>query len=68
MLLIPGASPGAPDASAAGADARAVVVPGQVVAGRRVPTKQEIATINASLAPVASSDAPVTTAGGDSKP
>ena len=68
MLLIPGASPGAPDASAAASDARAVVVPGQVVAGRRVPSKQEIATINAALAPVAATDAPVATAGGDSKP
>ncbi len=34
MLLIP---PAAPDAGAAGSDARAVVIPGQVVAGRRVP-------------------------------
>jgi spore germination cell wall hydrolase CwlJ-like protein len=68
MLLIPPASPGAPDAAGAGADARAIVVPGQVVAGRRVPTRQEIATINAALPPVAASDAPIATAGADVQP
>jgi hypothetical protein len=68
MLLIPPASPGAPDAADAGADARAIVVPGEVVAGRRVPTRQEIATINAALPPVAASDAPIATAGADAKP
>ncbi len=68
MLVIPPASPGAPDASGAGSDARAIVVPGQVVAGRRVPTRQEIATINAALQPVAASDAPIATAGADAKP
>jgi hypothetical protein len=67
MLLIPPASPGAPDGSAAGSDARAIVVPGQVVAGRRVPTKQEIATINAALPPVTARDAPLVTAGADSR-
>jgi hypothetical protein len=66
MLLIPPGSPGAADASAAGSDARAIVVPGQVVAGRRVPTKQEIATINAALPPVTARDAPLVTAGADS--
>jgi spore germination cell wall hydrolase CwlJ-like protein len=67
MLLIPAASPGAPDAAAAGSDARAIVVPGQVVAGRRVPTRQEIATINAALPPVSANDAPIATAGGDGR-
>jgi len=65
MLLIPPAAPGAPDASSAGSDARAIVVPGQVVAGRRVPTRLEIVTINAALPPVAANDAPVATEGGD---
>jgi len=65
MLLIPAA---APDAAGAASDARAVVVPGQVVAGRRVPTRQEIARINAILPPVPTDDAPVVTAGGDGRP
>jgi spore germination cell wall hydrolase CwlJ-like protein len=67
MLLIPAASPGAPDADAAAADARAVVVPGQVVAGRRIPSRQEIARINAALPPVAPDDGPIVTAGGDGR-
>jgi spore germination cell wall hydrolase CwlJ-like protein len=46
MLLIPS---GAADPAAV--VTRAVVVPGQVVAGRRVPTPQEIARINAALPP-----------------
>ena len=61
MLLIP---PAAPDAGAAGGDARAIVIPGQVVAGRRVPTRDEIAKINAALPPLTPDDGPVVTAGG----
>ena len=42
--------------------------PGEVIAGRRVPTKEEIARVNAQLratpAP-AEDDGPMTTAGGD---
>lgn len=67
MLLIPSASAGgAPDAGAAAADARAVVVPGQVVAGRRAPTRDEIARINAVL-PTAAADGPMATAGADGR-
>ena len=68
MLLIPPSWPGAPDAGSAGSDARAIVIPGQVVAGRRVPSRQEIAKINAALAPVPANDAPIATAGADAKP
>ena len=53
MLLIPPASPGAPDAAMAATDARAVVLPGRYVYGRRIPTREEIAKINAILTPVA---------------
>ena len=67
MLLIPPASPGAPNAGAAGLDARAVVLPGQFVNGRRVPTRQEIARINAMLPPNPADDAPTVTAGGDGR-
>jgi spore germination cell wall hydrolase CwlJ-like protein len=65
MLLIPPASPGAPSAGAAASDARALVMPGHLVFGRRIPTRAEIATINAILPPVAADDAPVATSGGD---
>ena len=41
--------------------------PGEVIAGRRVPTKQEIARINAQLAPPAVDEGPMTTAGADQK-
>ncbi len=45
--------------------------PGEVIAGRRVPTKEEIARVNAQLrnAPAASDvdDGPMSTAGGDQK-
>ena len=44
--------------------------PGEVIAGRRVPTKEEIARVNAQLraAPApAEDDGPMTTAGGDRK-
>lgn len=58
MLLIPPAASGAPDAGSAAEDARAVVVPGQVVAGRRVPSRDEIATINAALPPVEAGASP----------
>jgi spore germination cell wall hydrolase CwlJ-like protein len=68
LLLIPPSWPGAPDAGSAGSDARAIVIPGQVVAGRRVPSRQEIAKINAALAPVPANDAPIATAGADAKP
>jgi spore germination cell wall hydrolase CwlJ-like protein len=67
MLLIPPGSPGAPDAGGAASDARAVVVAGQVVAGRRIPTRQEIAKINAALPPVLPEDVPMPTAGGDGR-
>jgi spore germination cell wall hydrolase CwlJ-like protein len=40
--------------------------PGQVVGGRRIPTRQEIARINAQLPPFAN-DTPVATAGGDGR-
>ncbi|HEY1425241.1 MAG TPA: cell wall hydrolase [Caulobacteraceae bacterium] len=40
--------------------------PGDVIAGRRVPTRQEIAKINAQL-PAAEDDGPMATAGGDQK-
>ena len=65
MLLIPPASPGAPDAATAASDARAVVLPGHYVYGRRIPTREEIAKINAILPPNPADDAPVATAGGD---
>jgi len=68
MLLIPPASPGAPDAETAASDARAVVVPGRLINGRRIPTREEIARINAILTPLAADDAPVATAGADAKP
>ncbi|HLY79819.1 MAG TPA: cell wall hydrolase [Caulobacteraceae bacterium] len=67
MLLIPPAAPGAPDATMAGADARAVVVPGRYVFGRRIPTREEIAKINAMLPPTPVDDTPVVTAGGDGR-
>jgi len=63
MLLIPGI--GTPDAQGAGApvsDVRAIVVPGQLIAGRRVPTKEEIAKINAALPPLPAADVPQATA------
>jgi spore germination cell wall hydrolase CwlJ-like protein len=42
--------------------------PGEVIAGRRVPTKQEIARINAQLAPAPKEDdGPMATAGADQK-
>ena len=45
--------------------------PGDVIAGRRVPTKQEIARVNAQLRaatpPPAEDEGPMTTAGGDQK-
>ncbi len=41
--------------------------PGEVIAGRRVPTKQEIARINAQLATAKEDDGPMTTAGADQK-
>ena len=41
--------------------------PGEVIAGRRVPTKQEIARINAQLAAAKEDDGPMTTAGADQK-
>jgi len=59
MLLIPGV--GTPNAQGAGvpvSDVRAVVVPGQVIAGRRMPTKEEIARINAVLPPLPAADVP----------
>jgi spore germination cell wall hydrolase CwlJ-like protein len=68
MLLIPPASPGAPDAATAASDARAVILPGRLIYGRRIPTREEIAKINAILSPVAAADAPVATAGGDDRP
>ena len=40
--------------------------PGEVVAGRRIPTKQEIARVNAQLPP-ADDDGPMATAGGDGR-
>jgi spore germination cell wall hydrolase CwlJ-like protein len=40
--------------------------PGDVVAGRRIPTKQEIARVNAQLPP-ADDDGPMATAGGDGR-
>jgi len=68
MLLIPPASPGAADAATAASDARAVVVPGRLIYGRRIPTREEVARINAILSPIAADDAPIATAGGDAKP
>jgi spore germination cell wall hydrolase CwlJ-like protein len=68
MLMIPGGSAGAPGAAMVGGIARAVVVPGQIVGGRRAPTPQEIATINAKLAPVTVSEVPMASAGADAKP
>ena len=65
MLLIPPASPGAPDAAGASSDARAVVLPGQYIHGRRMPTRAEIAKINAMLPPNPADDAPIATADGD---
>ena len=45
--------------------------PGEVIAGRRVPTKEEIARVNAQLrnvpAPSDADDGPMSTAGGDQK-
>jgi spore germination cell wall hydrolase CwlJ-like protein len=41
--------------------------PGEVIAGRRVPTKQEIARINAQLTAAKEDDGPMTTAGADQK-
>ena len=67
MLLIPPASPGAPDAATAASDARAVVMPGRYIYGRRMPTRAEIAKINAMLPPNPTDDAPVATAGGDGR-
>jgi spore germination cell wall hydrolase CwlJ-like protein len=58
MLLIP---PGAPGAGGA-AVVPGQVVPGQVVAGRRIPSRDEIARINAVLAPASANDQPVSTA------
>jgi spore germination cell wall hydrolase CwlJ-like protein len=63
MLLIPGV--GTPDAQGANvpvSDVRAIVVPGQVIAGRRMPTKEEIARINAALPPLPAADVPPATA------
>jgi spore germination cell wall hydrolase CwlJ-like protein len=62
MLLIP---PEAPDAATAASDARAVVMPGHYVFGRRIPTRAEIAKINAMLPPTPVDDTPIATAGGD---
>jgi hypothetical protein len=54
--------------------ARAVATPGEIIAGRRVPTRQEIVRVNARLPPMAAAapprpasadDGPMTTAGGD---
>jgi spore germination cell wall hydrolase CwlJ-like protein len=56
MLLVPPPA-GAPNAGA--------VVPGQMVGGRRVPTRDEIARINAALKPVPGDDARAPTAGAD---
>ena len=67
MLLIPPASPGSSDAVAAATDGRAVVVPGRYVFGRRIPTREEIARINALLPPTPADDGPTETAGGDSR-
>jgi hypothetical protein len=57
--------PGAPSAAGAAMDARAVVAPGQIIGGRRIPTKDEIAKINAQLPPLPVSEVPVSTAGAD---
>ena len=60
MMMIPGGPP-----SAAAVVTEGVAAPGQVVAGRRIPTPQEIARINAALtapvieAPVAGASPPV---------
>jgi spore germination cell wall hydrolase CwlJ-like protein len=62
MLVIP-----AGDA----AESASVIVPaapGQLVAGRRVPSKAEIAKINAALPPPNPDDAPIATAHGDDRP
>ncbi|HEY3798849.1 MAG TPA: cell wall hydrolase, partial [Caulobacteraceae bacterium] len=48
ILMIPAAA----SALGAAADARAVVAPGQMVYGRRMPTRAEIAKINAQLGPL----------------
>jgi spore germination cell wall hydrolase CwlJ-like protein len=60
MMMIPGGPP-----AAAAIVTQGVAAPGQIVAGRRIPTPQEIARINAALpppvveAPVAGASAPV---------
>ena len=65
-LVIPAADAGAPVTVIPPRPA----LPGQIVAGRRVPTRAEIARINATLSPPPSSpgDAPMTTSGADSQP
>jgi spore germination cell wall hydrolase CwlJ-like protein len=67
-LVIPPASPGAPDAAMAASDARAVIPPGRLIYGRRIPTREEIAKINAILTPRPADDGPIATAGGDDRP
>jgi len=51
----------APPAQLAAQPPRAVV-PGQVIAGRRIPTRDEIAHINAQLPPASDYDGPIATA------
>jgi len=67
--LAAASQPGLPTAQSAALPASAAAPmqiprPGQVIGGRRIPTREEIARINAQLPPFAN-DSPAATAGGD---
>ena len=56
-----------PQAAAPAPAAAQLPQPGEVIAGRRVPTRAEIAHINAQLPAADADDGPMTTAGGDTR-